>query len=125
MYLALILVAVFFMAGCVGPSGSSQTPWSQVKSSLVGKTYADVVACAGIPESQADVGEKVGAVLYRDTITGGFSCDATLMIKEGRVVSITERNVAETYRTSVISPEKTWQDHTLCSRRFKSCPWAR
>jgi hypothetical protein len=120
MYRAMVLVAVFFVTCCVGSSG--EPTWPQVKSTLIGKTYANVVACAGIPESQSDVGERTGAVLYRDTITGGFTCDATLIIKEGRVASITEREIPSTENSIHIPPDSVmWPNYSLCSRRFKNC----
>jgi hypothetical protein len=84
---------------------------------LIGRSYADVVACAGIPESQADVGVRTGAGLYRMQLPGGFFCDSTLLVKEGRVVSVTEREVEGTD----LGERMMWRDHELCIKRFESC----
>jgi hypothetical protein len=117
--------AALFLVGC-SVSSSSQTPWSEVKNRLIGKPYEEVVACAGIPDNLTTVTEGTGAVLYRQSITGGFTCDSTMMIKAGTVVSVTEREIPSTDEKIHIPPDSVmWPNYTLCSKRFENCTWRR
>lgn len=104
---------------------ADQPQWSNLKEQMIGRSYQDIVACAGIPDTQATIGENTGAVLYRDTVYGGFSCDATLIIKQSRVASVTQREIPSTDGVIHIPPDRVmWPDYKLCSRRFASCHWS-
>ena len=114
-----LVFAVMFPVACSGPS---QPPWSSVKGKLIGKTYEEVVACAGVPEGVTTVGQETGAILYRENdMNPSSTCEATMLVKEGQVVSITQRQNDQAPTFAKVA----WPNYTLCSKRFQECPWTR
>lgn len=123
MHRSLVLAALLSVVCC---SSSSEPAWSVVKSQIIGRSYEDIVSCAGIPDTQSSVSVQTGAVLYRETISGGFTCDATLIIKDGRVTTVTQREIPSTDNTLHIPSDTVlWPNYSLCNKRFASCPWAK
>jgi hypothetical protein len=113
---------IFSISILIGCSASPQPPWSEVKNRLLGRTYEEVVTCAGVPDGITTVSEGIGAILYREHVsTPRSTCESTLLIKDGRVANITQRQNNESSTASNI----VWPNYTLCSKRFESCPWTR
>ncbi len=119
-----LVFAVLLFVGCCS-SLPPQPPWPEVKNKLTGKLYEEIVACAGVPDSLTTVSEGTGAVVYRDYVSygsavGSLICEATMVVKEGHVVSVTQREHDDTTFGS-----KEWPNFKLCSKRFENCPWTR
>ena len=115
-------VLIFVILLSVGCSAEPQPPWPEVKNKLIGASYEDVVSCAGVPDNLTTVSEGTGAVLYRRyDVRTASTCEATLVVKQGRVTGVTQNEVdANSSYTKIV-----WPNQALCSKRFENCSWAR
>jgi hypothetical protein len=107
------------LAGCTGPVSelttipAQEAAWRQVEPELVGMTGPEVERCAGPPRSAAMAPGGATALVYRAQDLKNY-CEVTLLLRNGRVASLTADHAA---------PESLFlrDGSNYCGQIFQAC----